>query len=164
MKQHTFSLLTASAHSAIEPAMSQPTGAMITVLNNDGDEISVPELHGGFVLIGALILNDTEWHALLGCGMNTTFAAMRTQLAAAAQASGKLVGVELATIDDYPDTEEPMYEQLDAAPTPQQVGIVNLWLTQHGFEPIVSTTLREMVVFVCNHFRTGFDIGQDYVS
>lgn len=63
-KQHAWALLAQQAQAMIEPSMAQPSGEFATVTGNDGHLVQVPEMHGGFALIGEI----GQWRMVIGCG------------------------------------------------------------------------------------------------
>lgn len=159
-KQHVFALLTTQAQAMIEPNMAQPSGDTVTVTGNDGSAIEVPELHGGFALIGSL----NGWNMLLGCGMDFVFSSMIAQLQQVGAQVGQPVGVLLAIVDDIDGTEQPDYSQLDTAMTAEAKAPVDAWLVAHGYDAAPDGTLRQVVEYVGGLFLAGFEVGQDSIS
>lgn len=159
-KQHAWALLTPQAQALLEQSMAQPTGDYVTVMDNDGNETQVAELHGGFALIG----NLPGWNAVAGCGMDFVFSSMIQQLQAVGTQMGQPVGVLLAVVDDIEGTEQPDYSQLDRAITEQELTPIDAWLVAHGYDVAPSGTVRRVVEYVCGLFLPGFDVYQVYVA
>lgn len=159
-KQHAWALLTPQAQSLLEQSMAQPTGDYVTVMDNNGNETQVAELHGGFVTIGSL----NGWNAVFGCGMDWVFQAMIQQLQQAGIQAGQPVGVLLAIVDDFPGTEQPDYSQLDAPMPAEAKASVDAWLVAHGAATAPSGSYRDVIEHVSVVFRDGFEIGQDFIA
>lgn len=159
-KQHAWALLTQQAQSLLEQSMAQPTGDFVTFVVHDGHETQVPELHGGF----ALIASKHGWNMVIGCGMDFVFASMIQQLQAVGAQVGQPVGVLLAIVDDFPDTEQPDYSQLDAPMPAEAKAAVDAWLVAHGEAAAPSGSYREVVEYVGGAFRDGFAIGEDFIA
>jgi hypothetical protein len=159
-KQHAWALLTPQAQALLEQSMAQPSGDYVTVMDNDGNETQVAELHGGFALIG----NLPGWNAVAGCGMDFAFTAMIQQMQAVGTQMGQPVGVLLAVVDDVEGTEQPDYSQLDRAITEQELTPINAWLVAHGYDVAQSGTARQVVEYVCGLFMDGFTVESVYVA
>ena len=159
-KQHAWAVLTQQAKSLLEQSMVQPSDEYVTITDNDGNETQVPEMHGGFALIGEL----GDWRMVIGCGMDFVFSAMIQQLQAVGTQVGSPVGVLLAIVDDFPGTEQPDYSQLDAPMPAEAKATVDAWLVAHGEAAAPSGSYRDAVTYVGNVFRTGFEIGQDFIA
>lgn len=143
-KQHAWALLTPEAKSLLEQSMIAETGETVTVQDSDGNDMQVPEMHGGFALIGIL----DGWDFVVGCGMDFIFSAMVTQLQAVGQQVGHAVGVSLAIVDDVPGTETPNYLQLDIAMPTDSKAAINAWLVAHGYGAATGATYREVIEHV----------------
>lgn len=159
-KQHAWALLTTQAQSLLEPNMAQPSGATVTVTGNDGNLVEVPELHGGFALIGSL----HGWNMVLGCGMDFVFESMIQQLQAVGAQTGYPVGVLIAIVDDLPDTEQPDFSQLDATMPVEAKTSVDAWLSTFGYDIAPNGSYLDVILHVGELFRSGFEIGQDSIS
>lgn len=159
-KQHAWAVLTQQAKSLLEQSMAQPSGETVTITDNDGNETQVPELHGGFALIGEL----GDWRMVIGCGMNFVFSAMIQQLQAVGTQVGSPVGVLLAIVDDFPGTEQPDYSQLDAPMPAEAKAAVDAWLDAHGHEAATSGSYWNVIERVGEVFRDEFEIGQDFIA
>lgn len=140
-KQHAWALLTPEAKALLEQSMVQPSGEMVTVQDNDAHETQVPEMHGGFALIGVL----DGWDFVVGCGMDFIFSAMVTQLQTVGQQVGHAVGVLFAIVDDVPGTETPDYSLLDVEIPTEPKAAINAWLAGHGYGAATGTTYREII-------------------
>lgn len=140
-KQHAWALLTPEAKALLEQSMVQPSGEFVTVQGSDGNDMQVPEMHGGFALIGIL----DGWDFVVGCGMDFIFSAMVTQLQAAGQQVGHAVGVLFAIVDDVSGTEMPDYAQLDVEMPTDSKAAISAWLVSHGYEAATGTTYREVI-------------------
>lgn len=143
-KQHAWALLTPTAQSLLESSMAQPSGKYVTVMDNDGNEMQVAELHGGFALIGQL----SGWNMVVGCGMYDVFQSMITQLQTVGAQMGQSVGVLFSIVDDIEGTEQPNYAQLDIEMTVEAKAPIDVWLTAHGHEAAPSGTYREVIEYV----------------
>lgn len=159
-KQHAWALLTQQAQSLSEQNMAQPSGTTVIVMSNDGQLTEMPELHGGFALIGSL----SGWNMVIGCGIDWVFQSMIHQLQQAGVQAGQPVGVLLAIVDDFPDTEQPDYSQLDAPMPAEAKAAVDAWLVAHGEATAPSGSYRDVVEYVGNVFRPGFVIGEDFIA
>ncbi len=159
-KQHAWALLTPEAKSLLEQSMVAETGEFVTVQGANGDDVQVPEIHGGFALIG--ILNG--WDFVVGCGMDSVFQAMVTQLQSVGQQMGHPVGVLFAIVDDEPGTELPDYSQLDVAMPAEPKTSVDAWLTAHGHEATPGTTYREVIEFVGGLCADSYRVGEVTIS
>lgn len=148
-KQHAWALLTPEAKALLEQSMVQPSSEMVTVQDGNGDDVQVPEMHGGFALIGVL----DGWDFVVGCGMDFIFSAMVTQLRLIGQQTGSPVGVLFAIVDDLGDTETPDYSQLDAAMPSEAKAPVDSWLIAHGYSASPNGSYRDVIQYVgrlCN--------------
>ena len=143
-KQHAWALLTPGTKALLEQSMVQPSGDTVTVTGNDGQPVQVPEMHGGFALIGIL----DGWDFVVGCGMDFIFAAMVTQLQSVGQQVGHPVGVLFAIVDDVPGTETPDYAQLDVEMPTDAKANIDAWLTGHGYGAATGITYREAIEYV----------------
>lgn len=143
-KQHAWALLTPEAKAMLEQSMVAPSGDFVTVQDNDGNDMQVPELHGGFALIGVL----SGWDFVVGCGMDSVFSAMIAQLQAVGQQVGQPVGVLFAIVDDVAGTETPDYSMLDAAMPEEAKAPVDAWLVAHEYEIAPGETYREVIEHV----------------
>ena len=159
-KQHAWALLTPDAKSLLEQSMVQESGETVTVDGNDGQPVQVPEMHGGF----ALIESKHGWEMVIGCGMDWVFQAMIQQLQQAGVQAGQPVGVLLAIVDDIDGTEQPDYSQLDAPMPAEAKAAVDAWLVAHGQVAAPSGSYRDVIEHVGGVFRSGFDIGQDFIA
>lgn len=159
-KQHAWAVLTQQAKSLLEQSMVQPSGETVSVTDNDGNETQVPELHGGFALIGKL----GDWRMAIGCGMDFVFESMIQQLQAVGAQAGSPVGVLLAIVDDIDSTEQPDYDQLDAPMPAEAKAAVDAWLVAHGHEAAPSGSYRDIIEHVGEVFRSGFQIGEDFIA
>lgn len=159
-KQHAWALLTPEAKALLEQSMVAETGESVTVQDSAGNDVQVPEMHGGFALIGIL----DGWDFVVGCGMDFIFSAMVTQLQVVGQQVGHAVGVLFAIVDDVTGTETPDYVQLDVAmPTNTKITI-NTWLVAHGYEVATGTTYREVIECVGRLCYASYTIGKVTIS
>lgn len=159
-KQHAWALLAQQAQAMIEPSMAQPSGEFANVTGNDGHLVQVPEMHGGFALIGEI----GQWRMLIGCGMDFAFQSMITQLQQAGMQTGTPVGVLLAIVDDIEGTEEPNLSQLDVWMPAEAKANADAWLSAHGYDVSPNGSYRDVIEHVGGVFRSGFQIGQDYIA
>lgn len=159
-KQHAWALLTPEAKAMLEQSMVAPTGDFVTVQDGDGNDMQVPEMHGGFALIGVL----SGWNFVVGCGMDSVFAAMIQQLQAVGQQVGHAVGVLFAIVDDEPGTETPDYSMLDAPMPGEAKAPIGAWLTAHGYEVAPSGTYREIIEHVGGLCDAGYSVGDVTIS
>lgn len=159
-KQHAWALLTPEAKAMLEQSMVAPTGDFVTVQDGDGNDMQVPEMHGGFALIGVL----SGWNFVVGCGMDSVFAAMIQQLQAVGAQMGQPVGVLFAIVDDELGTETPDYSMLDAPMPGEAKAPVDAWLTAHGYEVAPSGTYREVIERVGGLCSDGYSVGDVTIS
>lgn len=104
--------------------------------------IEVPELYGGFALVGRL----GSWDMVLASGLDTGFDAM------IALAGSNVV--ELVRLgEDWPEMDNP------ADPT-----AINGWLADQGLPAIVPSTNRDLVEQVGSLFMDGFTVQSVYVA
>ncbi len=145
MDQHTFTLVRADAAPSLTAIMNQPTGRFVTVTDNDGTDVLVEELHGGYVNVGQI----GYWVAVMASGTDAGFTEMVTL-------GGDGI-VELARLNtDWPE--------MDAAPGEDTLAAVNAWLAANAYPTISSATNRAMIEAVFAHFQPGFVLGSVYVN
>ena len=159
-KQHAWALLTPEAKALLEQSMVAPTGESVTVLDAYGNDMQVPEMHGGFALIGVL----SGWNFVIGCGMDFVFNAMITQLQAVGQQVGHAVGVLFAIVDDEAGTETPNYAQLDVPMPPLHRSAIDAWLVAHGYEAAPGSTYREVIEFVGGLYADDYRVEEVTIS
>lgn len=140
--QHSFALVRADAAPALTAIANQPTGEFVTVVDNDGNEIQVERLHGGYTYVG----QRGMWIMVLASGTDTGFEAMR-------QLAGGGV-IELARLTEG-------WPELDGA---ADATAVNAWLSAQSLPGIQPTTVREMVEQVGGLFLDGFTASSVFVS
>lgn len=142
IRQHSFALVRADKAAALTAIANQPTGEIVAVTANDGGEIQVEELHGGYAWIGQRGI----WIMVLAYGTDTGFDQMRTL-------AGDGV-IELARLTEgWPEMDEPA----DATS-------VNARLTAQGLPAITPSTVREMTEQIGGLFQDGFTINSVYVD
>lgn len=156
--QHAFAILKQDVFSALQANLAQPTGETVAVATNEGMEIEVPVLYGGFVQIGSI----NEWVAVLGAGIKPAFDAMLTTVRQMNAASGSSVGLLLAVVDDG-EGRTPDYSVLDAAMPPEQKANIDAWLNANGFDSAPITAIREVIEYAYGKFRHGFRINDDFI-
>lgn len=159
-KQHAWALLTPEAKSMLEQTMVAPSGDFVTVQDANGNDMQVPELHGGFALIGVL----SGWDFVVGCGMDSVFAAMIQQLQAVGVQVGQPVGVLFAIVDDEPGTETPDYSMLDALMPGEAKASIDAWLVAQGYEVTPSGTYREVIEHVGGLCDIGYSVEMVTIS
>ena len=145
MDQHTFTLVRADAAPSLTAIMNQPTGRFVTVTDNDGTDVLVEELHGGYVNVGQI----GYWVAVMASGTDAGFAEMVTL-----GGDGIVELVRLNT--DWPE--------MDEAPSEDALTAVNAWLVANAYPMISPSTNKEMVEAVFAHFQPGFVLGSIYVN
>lgn len=145
MDQHTFTILRADAAPSLTAIMNQPTGRFVTVKDNDGADVLVEELHGGYVNVGQI----GYWVAVMASGTDAGFAEMVTL-------GGDGI-VELVRLNaDWPE--------IDEAPSEDALDAVNAWLVANGYAAIDAATNQAMVEAVFGLFLDGFVVGSVYVN
>lgn len=160
IKQHAWALLTPEAKAMLEQSMVAPSGDFVTVQDNDGNDMQVPELHGGFALIGVI----SGWDFVVGCGMDSVFSAMIQQLQTVGQQVGHAVGVLFAIVDDVAGTETPDYSTLDVEMPGEAKAPVDAWLAAHGHEVTPSGTYREVIEHVGGLCDVGYSVEMVTIS
>lgn len=145
INQHSFSLVRADKAPLLTAIANQPTGEFVTVTANDGSEIQLEELHGGYAWIGQRDI----WIMVLASGTDVGFEAMR-------QIAGDGV-IELARLTEG-------WPELDEAPDVNTLTAVNAWLVAQGNEAIAPSTVRQMIEAVCGLFQDGFTVNSVYVD
>lgn len=140
--QHSFSLVRADKAPLLTAIANQPTGEFVTVLDNNGNEIQVERIHGGYAYIGSLGM----WIMVLASGTDSGFEQMRTL-------AGDGV-IELARLTEG-------WPELDEAADATEA---NAWLGMQGLPEIQPATKRELVDRIGGFFLNGFGVGSVYVA